>query len=313
MKKVLIVANVAKEHILKFHVPTIKMLKDKGYQVDVACSGEEDVPYCDHQYRMKYKRNPFTIHTITGIFELRKIIKEVKYDVVHCHTPTGGLVARLACAFLREKPYVIYNAHGFHFFKGASIINWLLIFPVEWILSFFNDCLMVVNKEDYENAKKFHFGMKRLETIHEVGVDKNKFNISLSKEEKDAIKKELKVENKIILSYVAEVLPNKNQQVLLKMMTYLDKEKYHLLLIGPIHDDGNYEKLAKELNVNNVSFLGWRSDIPQLLRITDIYVASSIREGLGLNLVEAQYSQVPVIASINSIRFDGDMAGASCS
>ena len=83
------------------------------------------------------------------------------------------------------------------------------------------------------------------------------------------------------------------------MMTYLDKEKYHLLLIGPIHDDGNYERLAKELGVNNVSFLGWRNDIPQLLKITDIYVASSIREGLGLNLIEAQYSQVPVIASIN--------------
>ena len=174
-KKVLIAANVAKEHILKFHVPTIRALKEHGWQVDVACAGEEDVPYCDHQFRMVYRRNPVSFRTILGVFQLHRILKKGQYDVLHCHTPTGGVVSRLATIGLKKKPYLMYTAHGFHFFKGASPVNWLVYFPIEWLLSFRTDRLIVVNREDLQTARRFHMGMKDLRIFHEMGVNKEKY------------------------------------------------------------------------------------------------------------------------------------------
>ena len=303
MKKVLIVANVAKEHILKFHIPTIKMLREEGWQVDVACAGEEDVPYCNHQYRMSYKRNPFSIKTITGIIELRKILKKENYNVIHCHTPTGGVVARLASWRLKNRPYVMYTAHGFHFFKGASIMNWLILFPVEWILSCLTDRLIVINKEDYRNAKKYNMQMKDLKMLYGMGVDKEKFTKPVSAEVCEALKNEFNIPSEeIIFLYVAEILKNKNQEVLIKALKEVRKKtgKGILLLVGPEHDGGIYKKLAKDEGIfEYVRFTGWRNDVTSFYAITDIYVASSLREGFGLNLVEAQFAGLPIIASKN--------------
>ena len=302
-KKVLIVANVAKEHILKFHVPTIKMLKEEGWQVDVACAGEEDVPYCDHQFRMSYERNPFSIKTLKGIFELREILKRENYNVIHCHTPTGGVAARVAAIGLRNRPYVMYTAHGFHFFKGSAIINWLVYFPAEWILSCLTDRLIVINKEDYYNAKKYKMRMKDLRILYGMGVDKEKFTKPVPKEICEALKAEFSIpSDEVIFTYVAEILENKNQEVLIKALKKVRQEtgKGILILVGPEHDEGAYKQLAKAEGVSEyIRFTGWRNDVTSFYAITDIYVASSLREGLGLNLVEAQFAGLPVIASKN--------------
>lgn len=302
-KKVILVANVAKEHILKFHIPTINMLKENGWHVDVACSGDAEVLACDHQYNMPYKRNPFSLKTISGIFALRKILKEEKYDVISCHTPTGGVVGRLATIGLKNKPYVMYTAHGFHFYRGAPLLNWLVYFPVEWVLSYCTDELIVINNEDYHIAKRFHFGMKKLALIPGMGVDKERFSASFSDAEKEKTRKELRIPcDEFVYTYVAEVIANKNQKVLLEAIKNVREKtgKGLLLLVGPIHDGGKCQELAEELGISQyVIFTGWRSDVEKIFNITDVYVASSIREGLGLNLIEAQFSNLPVIASMN--------------
>lgn len=303
MKKVIIVANVAKEHILKFHVPTIQMLKENGWHVDVACAGAEEVPYCDMQYHMIYKRNPVSFRTILGVAQLHKILKKGSYDVVYCHTPTGGVVSRLATIGLKNKPYMMYTAHGFHFFKGAALINWLVYFPIEWLLSYRTDRLIVVNQEDYNTAQKFHMGMKDLKIFHEMGVNKEKFTQNVDEETLSALRQEFGIKKgQTVLTYVAELIDNKNQTVLIQTLKLLLKQKRNvkLLLVGPEHDDGKYAEYAKKIGVSSrVIFTGWRSDIPAILGITDIYVASSLREGVGLNLVEAQYAGIPVVASDN--------------
>ena len=114
--KILFVANVAKEHIIKFHLPTIKVFKQNGWIVDVACSGKEVIPFCDFQYHTSWRRSPFTFATFKGISQLKRIINQGKYDVVYCHTPLGGLVSRIAAQKARKTgTKVIYCAHGLHF------------------------------------------------------------------------------------------------------------------------------------------------------------------------------------------------------
>ena len=156
MKKVLFVATIA-NHIIGFHSKFLKEFKEKGYIVHTAVGDDNIVKeYCDECFKISLARNPFKLKNIKGIKELRKIIKKEKYDMIHCHTPMGGVVARLAAMQGRKKwgMRVIYTAHGFHFYKGAPIVNWLIFYPIEWFLAKYTDNLITINNEDYEIAKK---------------------------------------------------------------------------------------------------------------------------------------------------------------
>ncbi len=305
MKKLLFVANVAKEHVNKFHIPFIKMFSENGWQVDVACVHDEDVPYCNRQYDMVYSRNTLSFATVKGIIQLRKILKETQYDVVHCQTPTGGVVARISSIGLRNKPTILYSAHGFHFYKGSSKISWLIFYPVENLLSRFTDCLITTNEEDYELACKcFHAKVTR--NVHGPGVNIDKFKLNGDEPVEDIrnrVRKSLSIdENDIVLTYVAELIPNKNQLSLLDMLKTLITEypNVKLMLVGPDHYDGEVQKKAQEMGLSdNVVFTGWRSDVPDLIAASDFAVPASKREGLGLNIIESMAGGIPVVAYDN--------------
>ena len=304
MKKILFVANVAKEHIIKFHIPSIKMLKDDGWVVDVACSGEEDVPFCDKQFKTSWKRNPFTPKTFKGIKELKTIIKEGEYDVVYCHTPVGGLVARLAAKKARKAgTRVIYFAHGYHFFKGAPLLNWLLYYPMEKILARKTDDIILINREDYElTQRKFKKCTPYL--LNGIGIDLDRLKLS---EDREAIREQYRKELQIpsdatVLIYCAELLKNKNQTYLMRALKkVLEKNpNVYLLLAGMDHCNGEFVEYAKKIGVDaHVRFLGWRDDIAKLYVTADICTPTSIREGFGINLIEAMYFGLPVVATDN--------------
>lgn len=303
-KKVLLVANVVKEHVLKFHVPTIRYLKEQGWTVDVAASGEETVPYCDKQIRGVWKRSPFTIDTLRGVRQLKGIIDEGDYDIVYCHTPVGALVARLAARNARAKgTKVVYFAHGFHFFKGAPLINWLLFYPVEKILAHCTDLLITLNDEDYIRAQKRFPKNLPVEQVPGVGVEFSRLDVDDPALCRKRLRRQWGIaDDALVLIYVAELIRNKNQQMLLDMLKKV-KEKHtdtYLVLVGPDHADGHYQRLARQMGVaDSVVFTGWRSDIGACLRAADIVVASSLREGLALNIVEAMYCGLPVVATDN--------------
>lgn len=301
MKKVLYVATVD-IHIKTFHLPYLKMLHDMGYEVHVATNGTEQFPCCDKKYTIPIERNPYKLKNIKAIKELKKIIDKENYDIIHCHTPMGSVVTRLAAKQARKnETRVIYTAHGFHFYKGAPVINWLLFYPVEKCLSKYTDTLITINKEDYELAKnKFSGSCKDIEYVPGVGIDTKKFDITMSEKEKSTLKKSLGLKkNDFILTCVARLDKNKNQGFLISAMKKIT-DKYndiHLLLVGPDELNGKYQKKVKKYKLeNNVHFLGRRDDIPQLLLISDIVVSASKREGLPVNIIEAFASGKPVVA-----------------
>lgn len=303
-KKVLLVANVVKEHVLKFHVPTIRYLKEQGWSVDVAASGEETVPYCDRQIHGVWKRSPFTLDTFRGVRQLKAIIDQGDYDIVYCHTPVGSLVARLAARKARTKgTKVVYFAHGFHFFSGAPLINWLLFYPIERVLAHYTDLLITLNDEDYQRARRCFPKKLQVMQVPGVGVDFSRLEVEEPGKCRAQLRREWGIpENALVLIYVAELIRNKNQQMLLDMLKKV-KEKHtdtYLVLVGPDHAQGHYQRLAQQMGVaDSVVFTGWRSDIGACLRAADIAVASSIREGLALNIVEAMYCGLPVVATDN--------------
>lgn len=301
-KRILFVANVAKEHMRKFHIPTITMLKNEGWIVDVACSMDAEIIECDFCWDMKYKRNPISVKTIQGVKQLKEIMQAVSYDIVYCHTPTGSIVARLAMIGTKKKPIVIYLAHGFHFYKGASLINWSLFYPVERFLARWTDYLITINQEDYNLAKRKHMYRKAVFKIPGMGVNFERLKDSKGNA-RSRIRQEFGInKDDFVLIYIAELIPNKNQGKLIDVLKILSKKysNIKLLLVGPDHNEGFFQKYAEEQHISNkVIFTGWRSDVGDLLHASDVCVASSIREGFGLNLVESMACGLPVVAFEN--------------
>lgn len=301
--RILLVANVAKEHVLKFHVPTIKMLKEDGWYVDVACSGEDKIPYCNNQYKMSYKRSPFTFETFKGIKELKRIIDNVGYDIIYCHTPVGGIIARLAARNARKKgTKIIYFSHGYHFYRNAPKLNWIIFYPIEKIMSKMTDSIILCNLEDYKLTKK-KFCNCNAYKIDGIGVDMSRFKV----EDRESIRIKYRTEmnipqDAIILIYLAELLHNKNQTFLmdiLKLLLEKDRNIY-LVLAGFDHSNGEFAKYAEKIGVSeNIRFLGWREDVGELYATSDICTPTSIREGFGMNLVEAMACGIPVVATRN--------------
>ena len=300
--KLLLVANVAKEHVLKFHIPTISMLKDRGWQVDVACKMDAPIPCCDHAFNLPIERNPFHFKTVKAIAELRRIIRENSYDIVYCHTVTGSLVARLAARpFRKNGVKVIYLAHGFHFYHGAPLKKWIIGYPMERILAEFTDVLITINKEDYAFAVK-HFNKPKTQRIDGIGVDLSKYQIDFAPEQRDLYRKKLGfAEDDYVGIYVAELTKLKNQSSLIQATKLIQKSipEFKLLLVGPVHLNGILAEEVNGLPTGSIVFTGWRSDVCQLLRSSDIALASSTSEGLGLNIIEAMACGLPVVAYDN--------------
>lgn len=307
-EKVLILASVA-SMIYQFNIPNIKLLQEMGYEVHVACNFEKgnscslekiqglknllenmQVKY----YQINFERNILKVFSNFSAYQdVKKILEKNKYKFLHCHSPIGGVIGRITGHLTETK--VIYTAHGFHFFKGAPLINWLIYYPIEKYLSKFTDILITINKEDYERAKTFF--SKRVEYIPGVGVDIEKIrNIQVNKELK---RKELglTLDNKVLLS-VGELNKNKNHEVIIKALSKLNNPNIHYLICGQGNLKGYLEKLIKKLNLeNNVKLLGFRKDIYEIYKISDIFVFPSKREGLSVALMEALVCELPVICS----------------
>ena len=303
MKKVLFTATVD-SHILQFHLPFLKLFKDNGYEVHVATNGNEKIPYCDIKHVISFERSPYRINNLKAIKELKKIINEEKFDIIHTHTPMGSVVTRLAARNARKKYHtrVIYTAHGFHFYKGAPLLNWLLFYPVEKYLAKYTDTLITINKEDYELAKKkFSKRCHDIEYVPGVGIDSKKFDIKMTDKEKHELRKSLGLkDDDFVMIYPAELSKRKGQIWLINSITNLLKEykDMHLLLPGKDSLNGACQKLVNQIGLNNqIHFLGYRKDIPQLLKISNMAVSAAKQEGLPVNLMEAMYVGLPIVAT----------------
>ena len=299
-KKVLFTATVD-SHIKNFHLPYLKYFKDNGYEVHVATNGKDKIPHCDVKHTVSFERSPFRVNNLKARKQLKKIIDSEGFEIIHTHTPMGSVITRLAALKARkaQKTRVIYTAHGFHFYKGAPIQNWILYYPVEKFLARYTDTLITINKEDYQRAKnKFK---TRVEYVPGVGLDEKKFDFKMTKKEKSELRKSLGLKDTdYVLMCVAELNKNKNQKLLIDAMSEVVKKNkdIHLLLVGIDSYNGKHKRQATKLGLEgNVHFLGFRKDVPRLLKISDLAISSSLREGLPMNLLEALYSGVPVLAT----------------
>lgn len=300
MDRILFVATID-EHIRHFHYPFLEWFKKNDYEVHVASNGEEDLVHVDKKYNILFERTPFKKNNFKAYIQLKKLIQANDYKLVHCHTPIGGVIARLASISARKKGLkVIYTAHGFHFFKGAPKKNWFIYYPVEKLLSRFTDVLITINKEDYELAKKKKFKACKIELVHGVGIDLKKFQPQNNHIKLDLRKKHGYSDQDLILIYVGELSYRKHQDTLIKMVVALKEDipSLKLLLVGKGICYDEYFSLINSLKLNNfVHLLGYRKEVHELMVLSDIAVSSSRQEGLAVNIMEAMAVGLPLVVS----------------
>ena len=298
-----------------FSFVAMSVARDLGYRLYYGLNRK----YADKVSCTNFDVTFYDQHIYRSIFALRDNYKAYKncchflethsdIEVIHCNTPIGGVIGRLCGWKYRKK--VIYTAHGFHFYKGAPLKNWLLYYPIEKILALLTDVIITMNKEDYVLASrrfKLHNGGK-VYYVPGVGIDLKQYNNDSRREEK---RQELGFTNEEKLAIiVGDLNENKNVGTLIRALPSIPVKLHYLICgIGPC--EAALRKLATDLNVEDrVHFLGYRRDIKDLYGISDFFLMASKREGLPRSTMEAMAVGLPCIVS--NIRGNTDLIDDGC-
>ncbi len=294
-------------HIFSFHLPFMRMLESLGYTVEVAARDTgfreriEKAGFLFHD--IPFSRRPLSFSNVLAFLKLIQLLRKKRYILIHTHTPVASFLGRIA-GKIAWVPKVLYTAHGFHFYRGASWKVWLFWYTAEKIASFFTDALIVLNEEDFEHGKRLGFVPgESLFLVHGVGVDLERFREVPSK-----VREELRIEEgDVIVTCVAEFIPTKNHVFLLSAWREVAKSYHnaHLLLVGDGELLEKVKEKAQKVSLPRVHFLGRREDIPAILAASDIVVLPSKREGLPRALLEGMASGKPLVAT--NIRGNRDL------
>lgn len=304
--KVLLTATV-QSHICQFHRPLVEVLRQHGCQIHVAARdnlAEKNglkLDFADKVYNVPFSRSPKSADNIAAYKQLKAIIEKENYDIIHCNTPMGGIVTRLAAKKARKNgTKVFYTAHGFHFYKGAPAQNWALYYPIEKAMASLTDVLITITREDEKLARDKRFKTK-VAYIHGVGVNEKKYT-SVGQEDNWCFRVSQGYDERFVILCTGELNRNKNQKTVIEAVSML-REKYPqilLLLAGNGAEEQNLRSKIKELQLeDNAVLLGYRTDLEKYTNACDIVVSASFREGLPLNIMEAMLCGKPVVASMN--------------
>lgn len=302
MKKAVVVASVA-SMIYQFNRHNIQLLRNLGYKVIVATNFEEpgNISLAKSRQLIKelekegvdcvnipFARFPFSKDNLKAYNVLKNILDDAQVTLVHAHSPVGGVISRLL-TIRRRKIRLIYTAHGFHFFKGASKKNWVIYYPIEKILSYVTDDLITINSEDYQFAIK-KLNAKRTHKINGIGIDLEKFTPKKSFKRNN---------NQFQIISIGELNHNKNHRLVIEAIAqsrYREQILYDICGEGVLRDD--IQELIVSYGLQSqVHLLGYRDDVNLLLEKSDIFVFPSYREGLPVSIMEAMAIGLPILAS----------------
>lgn len=316
MKKMLMMATTA-AMIEQFNKNNILILLDMGYEVHVAGNFEKGNPISQERleafkkwleerkckwFNIPSTRKPTDYNNVRAYKQVVSLIKQYNYNFIHCHTPIGSVIAR--CAAHKTHTPIIYTAHGFHFYKGAPIKNWLIYYPIERFFSRWTDLLILITKEDYERAKR-KFKARKMQYIPGVGVEIEEF--SNKRGSIVDVRKEFGIpqDGKIVLS-VGEINKNKSHRLGIEAIASLNDKKIYYIICGQGNLLEENKKLVVEKKLDKqIIFAGYRSDIYSFYASADIFLFPSLREGLSVAMMEAMAMGIPVIC--NKIRGNVDL------
>ena len=187
MEKHVLILATTNDFLLKFEQDNVALLQAMGYTVHYAANLREPAYISDRErirargvvpHHIDIARSPYLLgDNRRALRQVLCLLRRWEMGAIHCHTPVGGLVGRLAGRLAPTRPVVVYTAHGFHFYRGAPLYNQLAFYPVEWNLARYTDILVTINSEDYRAARRLPLrrGGKVFQ-LPGVGLDRREFS-----------------------------------------------------------------------------------------------------------------------------------------
>lgn len=300
MKKILFISNYPRK-INNYVIPSLEAARNLGYEFHYAGNmkffKDDAVKNNVILHHLDLVRLPFHPQNIKAYNQLNELLRKEQFDVIHCNTPIGGVLGRF-CGKKANVKKIIYTAHGFHFYEGAPLVYRTLFKWAEMCMAHHTDAIITLNCEDFQSAKKFKLrnGGKAY-YVPGVGVETSVFKNAIPK--KKEILEEIGADiNSVLVISIGELNKNKNNLVIIKALNKLKKYNIHYILCGNGKKEDELLSMAKKNNLErNVHFLGYRTDVSQLLKSCDVFVMPSYREGLSRSLMEAMASGLPCIVS----------------
>lgn len=314
--KLLYISNLS-NGVSSFSLASVLAARSLGYKYYLAAnfSGtdkekleSDEKMYGVHFCQLDLARSPYSKNNIKAYKQLVELIKSENIDCIHCNTPVGGLLGRLAGAKCGVKR-VIYQAHGFHFYEGSPKKNWLVYYPVEKWMAKKTDALLTINQEDYKLAiERLHMRKNgKIYYVPGVGIDLSLYTRQKDKREKHRSEIGLK-ETDVACIAMGDLIPRKNYGVSIEAISVLGKEfpALHFAICGNGPELESLQKLSQDKNVEDrIHFLGYRTDVKELLQAADVFFFTSLQEGLPRSTMEAMASGLPVACS--NIRGNTDL------
>lgn len=294
--RVLMVTNKVKTYALGFQ-NVIEPLMSLGHSVVWAADfsqfvADRSVIPCRTE-QISINTNPLNPDNRRAYQQLLDIIEKLRIEAVVCSTPIGGALARLAAKKKKISP-VIYEAHGFLFFKGAPLINRTVYKWEEMILARYTDTLITITEEDFAAAQKLKLRSGRKPCfVHGAGV-KVGVTVNIDRAEK---RKSIGVaESDFVIVSAGELNKNKNTEIIVKALKDVEGAHYVACGVGP--EKENLERLAQKLGVSDrFHLLGYRTDMPEIMACADVFTMMSFREGLPRAILEAMDLGLPCVGS----------------
>lgn len=309
MVKILFIWNVSNPNAnIGTYKPSVWVAKQNGYFIDIAMNfskvSQRKKEEVEKQLGVRLihidiERNPSSIVNFRAYRQLVKLMKKEKYDIIHCNTPMGSILGRLA-AFRTGNKKVFYMNRGFHFYEGAPKKNWLIIYPIEkFFARFFTDAIATINPIDYQYAQKFvlrkHSNLKY--SLPGPGVELEQF--TYCEDDRKRVRKELGIkEEDVVLISVGELSLRKNNSVIIEALGLIKNLQVYYILVGEGSMKDQLRKLARKNNIeNNVIFLGMKDNPTPYYSASDIFVFPSLNEGFGRVGIEAMHVGLPIVTS----------------
>lgn len=320
MARILIISTIPAT-IKAFLLPYAEYFRANNWIVDGMADEITTCSDCrktfSHVWDVNWSRNPLDLRNLfRAPKQLRELVKLQRFDLIHVHTPIASFVTRYALRYrvTDKRPTIIYTAHGFHFYSGGNPLTNALYLFLEKMAGNWTDYLVVMNEEDLRAARRYKLvPQDRLKYMPGIGVDASGLSEKVTSEESiQRIREELGLapRDKMFLM-VAEFIPRKRHCDAVRALALVGSGDVHLTFAGRGPLQRSIEKLAENLGVGNqVHFLGFRSDIPDLMRAANGVLLTSSHEGLPRSLMEALSLSIPCIGS--DIRGTRDLLAGDC-
>jgi glycosyltransferase involved in cell wall biosynthesis len=298
---VLFIATVD-SHIWYFHMPHMQLLRDMGYEVEVAAApagfAERIRAEGYDVHVVPFSRNPLSVRNIAAYCTLRRLMQNRRYVMVHVHTPVAGFLGRLA-ARRQGVPHIIYTAHGFHFHRHGSWWSNRLYYSLEKMASHWMDTLVTINREDFAVAcSDFARGRAKVVYIPGVGTDCSRFAPATpSRRESCRVVLGLR-QDAVVIAWVAEFIKRKRPDDAITAIQELGSENQTQLVMlgkGPLLD--SIRTAAQQRGIGDtITCRGHVRNVADYLAASDVLLSTAVQEGLPKGVMEAMAAGLPVVA-----------------